>query len=66
MAVGKNITWNNGKAKQYHLSFNIRDVGKDIKCGRGDWNGNFREENQELTKNGDREEYQVVGNFIHP
>ena len=35
MAVGKNITWEKGKGKQYRLSFNIDTVGKNIRWGKG-------------------------------
>ena len=48
MAVGKNITWKRDKLKQYHLPFNIKDVGKNINWGRGD--RIFRDENQDLEK----------------
>ena len=51
------------KGKQYHLFYNIKAVGKKIKWGRGEGEGNFMEENQDF-KNGNEEEYQ--GNFIHP
>ena len=44
----------NGKGKQHHLPYNIRAVGKNIKWG--EWEGVVN----------DGEEYQVVGNFIHP
>ena len=45
MAVGKNITWEkNRRGKQYHLSYNIESVEKNIKWGR---RGNFGEDNQD-------------------
>ena len=41
MAVGKNIMWKEGKGKQYHIPYNVKAVGKNIKLGReegdGDW-----------------------------
>ena len=42
---------------------NIKAIGKNIKWGKGD--GNVGEENKDKI-NGDGEEYQVVGSFIHP
>ena len=45
MAVGKNIKWKKAKEKQYHLSFNIEAVVKNI---RGEEDGNFGEENQDF------------------
>ena len=54
IAMGKNITWKRGRGKQYHLPYIVESVGKNIKWGRGDWDGNFGDENQ------------VVGNFIYP
>ena len=36
MAVGKNIKRKRGKGKQYHLPYNIKSVGKNIKLERGD------------------------------
>ena len=39
--------------------------GKNIKWGKGEGDGNFGEENQDLIKWG-CEEIKVVGNFIHP
>ena len=33
MAVEKNITWKGEKGEQYHLSYIIKAVGKNIKCG---------------------------------
>ena len=50
---------------QYHLSYNIEAVGKNIKYGRGERNGNFGEENQALKRRGG-EEYQVVGTLYTP
>ena len=35
-----------GKGKQYLLSYNIKAVGKNIKCGRGEGNRNFGEGNK--------------------
>ena len=33
-----------------HLSYNIEAVGKYIKVGRGEGDGKFREENQDIKK----------------
>ena len=49
--------------EQYNLPYNIKDVGKDIKKGNG--TENFKKKIR-ILKNGSGEEYQVVGNFIHP
>ena len=47
MALGKNIVrGKKGKGKQYHLPFTIEAVGKNIKLGRGEVDGNFGEQNQ--------------------
>ena len=54
-----------GKGKECHLPYIVEAV-RNIKWGKGEWDGNFGEENQDLKKNRGREEYQVVGNFIHP
>ena len=35
MSVGKNITWNKGKWKKYHLPHIVKAVGKNIKWRRG-------------------------------
>ena len=40
------------KGKQYHLSHNIEAVGKNIEWEKGEDDGNFREENQDLKKMG--------------
>ena len=61
-AMEKNIPRKKRERKQYHLSYNIQAVGKNIKC-EGD--ENLGEANQDL-KNWDGKEYQAVGNFIHP
>ena len=63
MAVGKNIKRKRGKGKQYHLPFNIKSVGKNIKFERGDLNESFGEEIK--IKKGRWEEYQVAGTFLH-
>ena len=49
----------------YHLVYNIKAVGKNIKRGRGEGEGNFGEENQDL-ENGGGDDYLVVWNFINP
>ena len=53
-----------GKEKQHQLLYNILAVGKNIKRGRGlkflGRKSRFKK------KNGGREEYEVVGNYIHP
>ena len=53
-------TWKKGK--QYHLPYNIKAVGKNIKWGR---RRKFGEESENL-KNVGGEEYRVIGNYIHP
>ena len=60
MSVGKIITW---KGKQYHLPFNIEAVGKHIKWGKGTESLGMK---IKILKSEGGEEYQVVGNFIHP
>ena len=55
---GKNIKFGRGEG-------NIMAVGENIKWGRGEGNGNFGKKIK-IKKNGVREEYQVVGSFIHP
>ena len=50
MAVGKNISWTifstlyKEKGKRYHLLYNIEAVGKNIKAGRGEGDGQFGKE----------------------
>ena len=48
MAVGKKIILKKAKGKQYHLPYDIKDVGKNIKWER--WEGGLKlgEENQAL------------------
>ena len=47
MAVGKNTSWtifstlNKEKGKRYHLLYNIEAVGKNIKAGKGEGDGQF-------------------------
>ena len=41
------------------------DAGKNIKWVKGEGDGNFGGENQDLKRYGVGEEYQVVGKFIH-
>ena len=53
------------KGKQYHLSYNIKAVCKNIKWERGEGDEHFEKDNIDF-KNGVGEEYQVEGNFIHP
>ena len=55
-----------GKGKQYYLSYDIEAVGKNIKLGKGEGDGNFGGENQDVKKFRVGEEYQVVGIQIHP
>ena len=62
--MGKNIV-KRERGKQYHLPYDSKAVGKTIKWGRGEGNGNFWKI-LKILKNEDGEEYQVVGNFIHP
>ena len=33
--MGKNITWKRGMCKQYHLPYDIKAIGKNIKWGKG-------------------------------
>ena len=40
-----------GKGKQYHLTYNIQAVGKNIKWGEAEGDGHFLEENQDLKNN---------------
>ena len=47
-----------GKGKQYYLPYKIKVVGKNITTILG--------KKIKVLQNGDGEEYQVVGNFIHP
>ena len=58
MGVGKNIAWKKGQGKQYCLSYIIGVVGKYIEWAKG--------KGMQILKNMGGEEYQVVGNFIHP
>ena len=63
-AVGKNIK--KGKGKQY-LPCNIKAFLKKIKLGGGDGSGKiFWDEKERYKKYEGGEEYEVVGNFIHP
>ena len=39
-----------GQGKQYHLSYNIEAVGKNIKWLKGVGDGHFWEENQDFKK----------------
>ena len=65
MAVGKNITWKREIGKQYNLPYIMKAVGNTIKLGTGgDGDENVGEENQVL-RNGDGDEYQVVCNFLY-
>ena len=48
MTVGKNITYNKGKVKARSSALNIMAVGRNIKWGRGEGDGNFEEENQDF------------------
>ena len=52
---------NKGKEKQYHLPYNIKADGKNIKWERGERDGNFGEEKKFGGK-----KYEVVGNFVNP
>ena len=61
MSVGKNMTWK--KAKQYHLPYNIKAVGKNIKMGKG---MEILGKKIKIFKNGGGEEYQVVRDFYTP
>ena len=56
-----------GKGKQYHLPYNIKALGKNIKLGKRERGRTFfRRKLRLIKKNGDGEEYQVKGIFIHP
>ena len=50
---------------QYYHPFKIKAVGKNIRWGRGEGDGNFGKKFT-IEKNGGGEEYQVAGNFIFP
>ena len=65
-SVDKNITRKKGLGKQYHISYNIKAVGKNIKWGRGKGDGTFGEDLTKILKMGVGEEYQVIGNFLQP
>ena len=53
------------KEKQFHLPCDIEAVGKNIKWESRDGGRKYREGNIDTKKRGG-EEYQVVGNFLHP
>ena len=55
-----------GKEKQYHLPYYIEAFWKNIKSGKREGDGNFKERKKQDFKKWGWEEYQVVGNFIHP
>ena len=40
-----NIIWKKGKGKQYHLPYNIKTIGKNIKWDREDGDGISEKEN---------------------
>ena len=40
----------NGQGKQNHLPYNIEAVGKNIKLVKGEREGSFEEENQDIVK----------------
>ena len=63
MALEKNITWKK-KERGSNIIFLIilRLLGR---ISSGEEEGNFGKENQDF-KNEVREEYQLIGNFIHP
>ena len=66
LAVGKNITWKKGERESnIILPIILRLLGRLSSGTKRKGDENFGEENQGL-KNGGGEEYQVVGNFIHP
>ena len=56
--------WRKGKGKQYHISYNIEAVGKNIKWGKGK-GMEISAKKIKILKNG-WEEYHIIGNFIHP
>ena len=41
---GEEYNVEKGKGNQYHLPSTIKAVGENIKCGRAEEDGNFREE----------------------
>ena len=57
--------WKKGKEKQYHLPYNIKTVGENIKWKEGK-GMEILGKKIKVLKNGGGEEYQVVGNFLHP
>ena len=65
MTVGKNITWEKIKRGSNIIFLMILKAdGNNFKLGKVEGDGIFG--NQDLRKNRDGEEYQFVGNFIHP
>ena len=47
---GRILRWEKGNGKQYHLPFNIEAIGKNIKWGKVEGEGNFGEEYQDFKK----------------
>ena len=60
MNVGKIITWKKGKGKT--ISPFLLRLGKNMKWGKGEGDGNFRGRKSRFKKGGG-EEYQVVDLF---
>ena len=52
MAVGKNITRKTERGNQNHFPIILRLLGRISSGGRGEGNGNFGEENQDIEKLG--------------
>ena len=50
MGMVKSIAWKKGKGEEYNIPHDIQAVGKNIKCGRGEGDGNFWGENKDLKK----------------
>ena len=61
---GRILRVEKGKGTNYHLPYNIKAVGKNIKCERGEKDENFGAEDLDLNIRVG-EKFRVVGNFIH-
>ena len=53
------------KRKQYNLPYDIKAVGKNIKGGRGEGDGNLGKKIKIQKRVGVGEKYKIEGNFIH-
>ena len=67
MAVVKNITWNNWKGEEISsIPYNIESVGKNIKCGKGEGDGNLEEENLDKIEWGAGKKIKLHGTLYTP